>query len=112
MTFLGYPISEWSILIGIILTIGGLLIRYIGKKMKRFVEDIFQEFEHGTIKPLVKSLDGLKDAFEKESGWIHDEHKEVVERLDEHDEELEVHRDKLARHEERIKTLFNKEDKK
>ncbi|EOH94856.1 hypothetical protein [Enterococcus pallens] len=112
MNFLGYPIAEWSILVGLILTLGGLIIRHLGKRMKKFVSDILADFEKKTIYPLIKSINGLSNSFDKETTWVHDQHKEVIKQLEDHDKQLDNHDEKLTAHEERIKTLFRNQGRK
>lgn len=112
MKFLGYPIGEWSILLGIIGLIGGGLIRFLGKKIKRFFENLLDDFEKRVVKPISKSVDGLSESFERETSWVHDQHKEVVKKLEDHDRHLDGHDEKLTVHEERIKTLFRNQGRK
>lgn len=106
MRFLGYPISEWSILLGIIGLIGGWLINFLGKRIKRFFNGLLDDFEERVVKPISHSVDGLSDSFEKETTWVHDRHSEVVRQLNKHDKKIENHDDKLIVHDQQIKTLF------
>ena len=106
MRFLGYPISEWSILLGIIGLIGGGLIKFLGNRIKLFINGLLDDFEERVVKPISKSVDGLSDSFDRETTWVHDRHSEVVKQLDKHDKKIESHDDKLIVHDQQIKTLF------
>lgn len=102
MEFLGYPVSEWSILVGILATISTLLIRYVGGRVRSFADRVIDEFKKETVEPLVKSINQLSVSFEKETDWIHNQHQQVVKRLDDHDEILKGHEERLDDHHDRL----------
>lgn len=102
MEFLGYPIAEWSILVGILTTILGLLIKYIGGRVRGFADRVIDEFKKETVEPLVHSINQLSGSFEKETDWIHNQHQQVVKRLDDHEDKLKCHEDRLDDHHDRL----------
>lgn len=115
MRFFGFPISEWSILLGIIVTIGGVLMKLVSKKINRFVDAIGERFGEPLredISKLTGAIGDLSRNVDTETKWVHERHSEVVDRLDRHSEKIDDLDDKVIQHDERIKTLFrNKEDR-
>lgn len=102
MNFLGYPIGEWSILIGILGTLFGFIFKFVGKRVKEFTNKVIDEFKKETVEPLVKSINQLSSSFEKETDWIHNQHQQVVKRLDDHDKVLNEHEERLDDHHDRL----------
>lgn len=98
MEFFGYPVAEWSILIGIIGALGGVLIKFFGAKARAFVDKVIDDFVKETVTPLVHSIDELSSSFKQETKWVHEKHTDVVQRLAEHDKTLKKHDQRLDDH--------------
>lgn len=93
MTFLNYPLSEWATLITVIGSIIGIIVWALKESIMKPMEKSNQ-----TLQDTIHSLKELVDNINTNAST---KHNEFDKRLDEHEVQL-------TRHDENIKTLFER----
>jgi len=93
LTFLNFPLSEWATLI----TILGSLVGIIVWALKESI-----------VKPMEKSNQNLQDTIHSLKQLVDNINTNAATKHDEFDKRLDDHQDQLSRHDEKIKTLFER----
>lgn len=111
MNFFGLSLAELVSVTVLLTFVFGILSWLINRAYHALKENI--------IKPVLATMEDLKDAIDVlsknvdlETKWIHERHSEVVKWLNIQDKQLDEHDDKLTAHAERIKTLFRDQERK
>lgn len=95
MSFFGYPIGEWSVLLGIVVTIVTIIYKAVGKSVSNFTKQTLLEFKDTSVTPLMDSMNKLSVSFDNETKRINEQQKVIMKQLDEHEDKLEEHEHKL-----------------
>lgn len=111
MNFFGFALSE-LVSITVLLTFSFGILSWL-------INRAYQTLRENIIKPVLATMEDLKDAIaglsknvDSETKWVHERHSEVVKWLNIQDKQLDEHEDKLIVHEERIKSLFRSQERK
>lgn len=96
MTFLNYPLSEWATLITIIGSFIGIIVWALKESI---------------MKPMEKSNQTLQDTIDSLKTLVNNINTNASTKHDEFDKRLDDHEIQLTKHDENIKTLFERTNK-